>query len=362
MKISIGLKLRQGPWGGGNQFATSLTNYLSKKGIEVVHDLSERDIDIILLAEPRKTSRSSAFTDSEVLDYLRYVHPDALVVHRINECDERKGTDSVNSLLVGANNCADHTVFISSWLKDLFSARGIASERSSVILNGGDKKIFNAEGFSPWNHHESLKIVTHHWGDNWLKGFDIYRQLDDMLERAEWKERIRFTYIGRIPEDCSFRNTQQIKPLSGTALASELRNHHLYVTASRNEPAGMHHIEGAMCGMPLLYIESGALPEYCRGFGISFIPETFTSTLEKMMETYEHWLSEMSRYPHTADKMCTAYHDLFLDMIARKKEILAARKKQPKPSPSETALFKMTMLQKQLRSFRKNILKGKKSQ
>ena len=40
-----------------------------------------------------------------------------VVVHRINECDERKNTDYVNKSLIKANKVADHTVFVSSWLK-----------------------------------------------------------------------------------------------------------------------------------------------------------------------------------------------------------------------------------------------------
>ena len=44
---------------------------------------------------------------------------DAIIVHRINECDERKGTNNMNSLLKRANYVSDHTIFIASWLKEL---------------------------------------------------------------------------------------------------------------------------------------------------------------------------------------------------------------------------------------------------
>ena len=90
MKISIGTNIKDGPWGGGNLFAINLRNYLIKQGHNVVHNLKDEDIDIILITEPRKTSESSAFTHIEVLDYLSYVKSDTLVVHRFNECDERK--------------------------------------------------------------------------------------------------------------------------------------------------------------------------------------------------------------------------------------------------------------------------------
>ena len=93
MKISIGTNIKDGPWGGGNLFAKNLTNYLIKNGHEVIYDLNDSNIDIILMTEPRKTSESSAFTNYDIQKYLAYENNHALVVHRINECDERKMTN-----------------------------------------------------------------------------------------------------------------------------------------------------------------------------------------------------------------------------------------------------------------------------
>ena len=50
--------------------------------------------------EPRKTPESSAFTHIDVKKYLDYVNDKTIVVHRINECDERKiPTRQTNILL-----------------------------------------------------------------------------------------------------------------------------------------------------------------------------------------------------------------------------------------------------------------------
>ena len=73
-----------------------------------------------------------------------------------------------------------------------------------------------------------------------------------------------------MPKSFKFINSQHIPPLSGVALSSELKKHHLYITASLNEPSGNHHIEAAQCGLPLLYIESGGIPEHCNGYGVPF--------------------------------------------------------------------------------------------
>ena len=65
-------------------------------------------------------------------------------------------------------------------------------------MAGADKKIFNNVNIMPWEKAEKLRIVTHHWGANWNKGFDIYQYLDNLLDDPLWNEKIVFTYIGNL--------------------------------------------------------------------------------------------------------------------------------------------------------------------
>ena len=178
MKISIGTQIKKGPWGGGNLFAINLSNFLTSKGHNVVNELDDEDIDLILITEPRKTSESSSFTHLDVSKYIQAVKKDCLVVHRINECDERKNTNYVNQYLIEANKVADSTVFVSSWLKNLYLSQGMDKNNKNVILSGANKEIFNTKNFKPWNGASKIKIVTHHWGSHWNKGFETYLKLD----------------------------------------------------------------------------------------------------------------------------------------------------------------------------------------
>lgn len=324
MKVAIGYRIQAGPWGGGNQFARSLAEALQRRGDAVRFDLADTDIDIIVLTDPRARSSSVSFGAGAVLRYLLLKNPRALVVHRINECDERKGTRRMNLMLRHANYCADHTVFIASWLKDL-DVWG-QDTPSSVILNGADERVFRSASYARQDGQAPLRLVTHHWGGNRMKGFDIYEILDRMLAEDEWKKRIEFTYIGNLPAGFSFANARYLPPLQGDALARELVSHHVYVTASVNEPAGMHHIEGAMCGLPLLYRRSGALPEYCEGFGIGFDETDFMAALRQMLEQYTSHANRMPSYSHTAEHMCAEYIALFDQMLAQRNAILDGRR------------------------------------
>jgi len=324
MKVSIGTKIKEGPWGGGNLFAINLKNYLVDSGHKVVHDLVDDDIDIILITEPRKTSESSAFTDRDVKKYRDLVNNDVLIIHRINECDERKGTNYVNKYLIEANKVADETVYVSQWIQDLYMQQGINSTQN-VIYAGADNEIFNSTNFVPWDGLSKISIVTHHWGGNWNKGFETYSHLDRLIESKKWKDKIEFTYIGNLPPNFKFSNTNVVKPLSGKKLSNLIKESHLYITGSLNEPSGNHHIEAAQCGLPILYLESGGTTEYCKGFGIGFKKNNFETKLELIIENYDQFVKKMQDYPHSAKKMSKEYLTLFEVMKKNKAYYLNLR-------------------------------------
>jgi glycosyltransferase involved in cell wall biosynthesis len=317
MVISLGMRIQSGPWGGGNQFGASLAAFLRARGHQVNFDLHHPAIDVILLTEPRGELRSSAFTDDDIEQYQTRNTHRAVVVHRINECDERKGTHDVNSRLRRANRVADATVFISRWLRDLHLGQGMEPRGVQVILNGADTAVFHPHRRDAWNGNGPLRLVTHHWGANHQKGMDTYLMLDGMLNDPAVRQRLSFTYIGNLPADVRFAHTTVLTPLHGQNLAGALRSHHVYVTGSVHEPAGMHHIEGAACGLPLVYRRSGALPEYCADFGEGFDGPDFPDALRRLALAYHVWADRVLTYPYTAARMCEQYLMLFRTLTTR---------------------------------------------
>lgn len=326
MKISLGMNLQSGPWGGGNQFGLTLAKFLERRGLSVSFDLRDHHLDMILLAEPRAALKISAYTDREIFEYLRRVNPRAIVMHRVNECDERKQTTGLNKRLISANRCADATVFVSAWLKELLLGQGMPSRSCHVILNGSDRSIFHARGYCRWDRSGPLRIVTHHWGGGWLKGFDIYERVDRLLLSERFRGKLGFTFIGNVPEGFRFVNATYVPPLHGDTLASEIRGHHVYLTASQNEPGGHHQNEGANCGLPVLYRESGSLPEYCGGFGVAFTDGNIEDKLEEMMASYEVWADRMKGYPHTSERTNEQYYNLFIELLDQREDIVRQRK------------------------------------
>lgn len=312
MKIAIGSKPYAGPWGGGNRFVAALSEALTAAGHTVVYDLTDADIDITLMTDPRSRSPNVSFSAGKILRYLTFRNSQMIVVHRINECDERKGEPFINHKLVRANYVADATVYVGDWLVHLPVWQTNLRTPWYVVRNGADVGLFNAHGFHPWSGSEPLRLVTHHWGYHPMKGFDVYSTLDDMMAQSEWRDRVAFTFVGNLPKGFRFKHARYVPPLDGEALAAELRSHHGYLTASINEPGGNHQNEGAMCGLPLLYRESGCMPEYCAGYGTSFSGcGDFPDALNRYMAQYSMLASKMASYPHTAERMTSDWIALF---------------------------------------------------
>ena len=353
MKIAIGYNITKKSWGGGNQFANSLCKAAILKGHKITNELKEIDIDIILLTDPRSFNYGVTFGSFEILIYLLFKNKNAVVVHRINECDERKNTRHMNRFLRWANYLADQNVFISHWLMNLDVYE--KNKPSTVILNGADEKVFNSSDNKIWVKREPLKIVTHHWSSNKMKGFDVYEKVDQLILSEEWRGKIEFTYIGNIPRGLKFKNTKVIKPINGKDLAKELSRHHVYITASNNEPAGMHHIEAALSGLPIIYKNSGALPEYCKNYGVSFDSLQFIPALEKMIENYYSYKDNLTNYSNTASKMSDEYLNLFKKLIDKKDDIVSNRRIFRSPLLIfKNFIFLIMTFKKYLKGFFKN--------
>lgn len=313
MKISINLKKIEGSYGGVIAFGRSLEEYLRAHGHQVVNDLKDSGIDVIVIAaQSKRSSASYSYIEARI---YQLKHPQVVIINRVNNSDEGRGTNGLNKLFLKISWFSDHNIFISQWVRNLFPQ--IKEENSSIIRNGGDRTIFNFQDKKFWSGQYPIKIVTHHWSTNLNKGFDIYLQLDEIVGRSS--EKIEFYYIGNIPSSIKFNHTKMVSPKEGLDLSDELKKYDLYITAARNEAGGMHHIEGAMCGLPILYVNSGALPEYCADYGVMISKNNLEEAISKITANYAIFQKKLKNYRFTADNSNKQYLDLFLRLIEKKR-------------------------------------------
>ena len=306
----------KGPFGGSSVFVWQLMNALRRHGYQVRFDLKKKP-DVILIIDPRHDLQYRCFGIPEIRSY-KESSPDIKVIHRINECDQRKATDFIDDLLKNANLVADHTVFISGWLRDYFVERWFnPKHHHSVIYNGADTKIFHPIGSAAYDHGQTMRIVTHHWSDNPMKGFPVYKKLDNLIADRDL-EGFEFWVIGRWPENLKWRSAKTFQPANGEKLASLLRQCHLYITASLWEPCGMHHVEGAQCGLPLVYhADGGGIVEAGEKYGMEY-RDNLKDVLLKAREEYPRLRQRVLENMTSGDRMCFEYFRIIQQLLAER--------------------------------------------
>lgn len=303
-------------WGGGNRAAKIIKEAAEQMSASVVFSLDFDDIDIIVIFDPRTRHSNLPFSFMEAVRYRERINPRCLIVHRINECDERKGTFFVNRQLRAANYYANYTIFVGSWLKGL-NLKSRLDSHEAVILNGADRLVFfpNKAGASS-GAEKQLKIVTHHWSSNKNKGFDVYKYLDDAFDIEAFAKDFQMTYVGNLPTKFHFRNCAVLEPADGLQLRKILASHDIYLTASLCEPGGNHQNEGALCGLPLVYRRSGCMPEYCHGYGVGFDgADDVISALYELKRKFSVYKEKISSYPNHEGRVKSQWVELFSKLL-----------------------------------------------
>ena len=315
MKIFFNRVTRKEAYGGGSHFVTAMVDYLERQGHSVIFQMQENnsiidDIDVIFLIDPRPGD--IGYSINHAIAYKNQVNKNVKIIHRVNECDARKNTNFMDDILVETSKHTDKTIFISNWLKDYFIEKGFKNAKNaSVIYNG-----CNIDHFYPSKNkktNDTIKIVTHHWSDNWMKGFDLYKFIDQEIAGS----RFEFTYVGRYCKEYKPENTKIIEPLWGPDLGKELRKHDIYVTASRFEPCGMHHVEGAASGMPVIYYKDcGGINELCKNHGEEYFDfNDFKLKLELIANNIEKYKNKINYEKLDIEKCCEKFYQEILEML-----------------------------------------------
>ncbi len=311
--VAVSLAPTRSPWGGASPFVWQLEAALRRRGVEVQYRLDPRP-DLVFVIDPRMDHPQKKFGLRE-LEAFRAAHPEVPILHRINECDQRKGTHDIDELLRQTNALADYTIFIAEWLRDYFIAKWFDPQRPhGVIYNGASPAVYHPFGTTAPAPGQPWRIVTHHWSDNPLKGFDVYEKLDAALAEGKLPGFV-LRVIGRWPKTIRWRAAELHGPCTGRPLAEKLRESHIYLTASRWEPCGMHHVEGAQCGLPLVYHEDGGgIVEAGRRYGLGYRDDPIPALQEMAARWPEFRRRVLSQMP-SGDRMAMDYADACVRLI-----------------------------------------------
>ena len=136
-----------------------------------------------------------------------------------------------------------------------------------------------------------------------MKGFEIYNKIDEYL--GKHPDEFELTFVGNYNENYTPKNITVLPPECDMRLGIILLEHDIYLTASQNEPCGMHQLEGMSCGMPILYREgSGGIKETCGNAGLEFSDfDDFLEKLQNVKKDYDIFRNNIN-YGWLSSKRC----------------------------------------------------------
>jgi len=302
MKIYINRTPVSGPWGGGNKTVAALANKLEERGHEVVYELA-RDLDIIFCFDPRPNQRGEWY--QTYLDY-KNTFKGTKIVQRVGDLGTH-GKPELTELVKQTVEFSDYVIFPSRWAKEYLQS---ISQPSTVIDNAPLNEFFKNRSHS-LQRTDELKIVTHHWSTNPKKGFEYYKFLDDYI--AENETNIKFTYIGRLPDNLRFKTSGYHPPTGdNSVLANLISQNDIYLTASEEEAGANHVLEALACGLPVVYHKNGgSITNYCKDYGVEYDSnESLLTAINKIDQNYEHFKKNSIKFHRNIDQAIEEYVEI----------------------------------------------------
>jgi glycosyltransferase involved in cell wall biosynthesis len=276
------------PSGGGNQFIRALTRELERRGLEVERNRISGGTTVCLF-------NSFNFDPARL---RRFTRGDVRLVHRVDgPIGVYRGfDDGTDRRILELNRAfAEATVFQSRYSLEKHRELGLDLQAPVVIPNAPDPDIFHPAARRRLRTDRKLRVIATSWSENPRKGADALLWLDRNLDR----DRYELTFAGQTQQ--RFEWVRRMGPLASEPLADLLREHDVYLAASRDDPCSNALLEALACGLPAAFLRSGGHPELVGEGGIGFTEvEELPAVLERLRAEHEV-RREAIRVPALAD-------------------------------------------------------------
>lgn len=215
------------------------------------------------------------------------------VVHRVDGWPPAYGrTDGAEKRLRAVNRLAHLTIHQSEWSRN---NRGNLAD-GPRIYNPVDTSVF-----SPGMHTLGrLAVACVSWSDNPMKGGDRIAAI------AEKHPEVQFMLLGRWPS-IPATNVLVMGPVLTPHLVTVLQACDALLTMSRHEAGPNHVLEGLACGLPVLYLDSGATRELVGDAGVAITEDTFREALESVLNHAARVKARERAMEFTVEKQLAKY-------------------------------------------------------
>ena len=269
------------PAGGGHQFLRALLRELESRGLTV-------EVNRISGGTPACLFNSFNFDFARL---RRFARVGCRMVHRVDgPIGAYRGFDDGTDARIAAINAqlADATILQSRYSLAKHAELGIDLREPTVVSNTVDPAIFHPLETREPLDGRPLRVIASSWSQNPRKGADVLEWLDRNLDPAE----ATVTFVGQATR--AFEHVRQVGPLDSHGVARALREHDVYLAASRDDPCSNALLEALACGLPAVYLASGGHPELVGDAGVPFdAPEDVPDALVSLAADLDGYRSHI---------------------------------------------------------------------
>jgi glycosyltransferase involved in cell wall biosynthesis len=254
--LAVFHEFHEPPYGGGNQFLLALVGDLRRRGLAV-------EVNRVSGGTPVCLYNSFNFDFGRL---RRFARADVRMVHRVDgPVGVYRGfDDGTDRRIAEINALADTTILQSRYSLEKHRELGLKLRNPVVIHNAVDPAIFHPPSQREPLANRRLRVIATSWSANPRKGADVLDWLDEHLD----DDRNEVTFAGNTEQ--TFRHIRVVAPLPSEQLADLLRDHDVFLAASRDDPCSNALLEALACGLPAAFRRSGGHPELVGDAGIGF--------------------------------------------------------------------------------------------
>lgn len=295
IKVFFNREPVRGPWGGGTKVLSAIVEELCSRGHNVTYDLHEKT-EIIFCMDPR-SNQVSNFDDL----LRKRARDNSKIIQRVGDIGTH-GKPDLYDLVKNTVSLSDHVIFPSKWARNNVK---IDDKKVTIIQNAPLGQFINKIE-SKRQDYDTIRMITHHWSDNPMKGFDIYEKFNNFCRS---KKDYSFTYVGRKPDSISLEN--YLSPQDVDGLVKIIPQFDVYITASRKEAGANHVLEAMALGLPVLYHnDGGSIVEYCQDRGLEYSSFDHLVELLSNKERIIELIKNTPSYTRNSNNMASEYVDL----------------------------------------------------
>lgn len=254
------------PQGGMFTFLGLFRAWLEHRGIAVVTDPAA-DYDILFV--------NSWAVPYAVVKRAKQGKPAIRVAHRVDGSAVDYGSSELSDRQQArVNTLADVTIFQSQYSR--YATRQkfkIIAQDGPVIYNPVDVELFDPHGLPRELPPGRPRVACASWSTNRGKGTWL---VDDL---AAAHPDVTFVLCGRFDAVGPRPNVQRLGHLSRGEMAAALRACDVFLNLSENDPCPNVVLEALASGLPVLYRDSGGVPELVGDCGAPVTVDDFAAAL-----------------------------------------------------------------------------------